>query len=258
MLEQYPDRVSVAELTTESQVDEPVDIVLYDAFAQPGERHADLQGVPRQPPGRTHRRLHLELPPPADRAGARGRRSTATCSKALPARDLVASLERVAAGETVISDPPAGPQRHRARLAGPRRGTERPRGGDPGADHPGQEQRRGGLVHLPQPQHDQVLRAHDLPQDRRLEAYARALWGACGTASCRGSTARTPGAPSGGCRQDPWGYCTAEVRRMTLSTTLRQKPRFSQSTSCSGRERRSVLVLDGLDLVDDVRRRPSA
>jgi DNA-binding NarL/FixJ family response regulator len=35
MLEQYPDRVRVAELSTTQTVDQPVDIVLYDAFAQP-------------------------------------------------------------------------------------------------------------------------------------------------------------------------------------------------------------------------------
>jgi DNA-binding NarL/FixJ family response regulator len=105
MLEQYPDRVVVAEVSTEAVVDRPVDIVLYDAFAQPESDSADLKVFLDNPlAGRIvvytwnfHRRLVEQ----ARELGVHG-----YLSKALPARDLVASLERVHAGENVVSAPP--------------------------------------------------------------------------------------------------------------------------------------------------------
>ena len=105
MLEQYPERVRVAELTTTQTVDVPVDIVLYDAFAQAESDSADLQQFLDNPlAGRTvvyTWNFHAQLVEQARRIGVHG-----YLSKALPARDLVASLERVHAGETVVSDPP--------------------------------------------------------------------------------------------------------------------------------------------------------
>jgi DNA-binding NarL/FixJ family response regulator len=105
MLEQYPDRVSVAELSTDSKVDRPVDVVLYDAFAQPESDTADLKLFLDNPlAGRTvvyTWNFHPRLVDQAREVGVHG-----YLSKALPARDLVASLERVAAGEIVVSDPP--------------------------------------------------------------------------------------------------------------------------------------------------------
>ena len=108
-------------------------------------------------PGAPGRRLHLELPPRTDRQRPPHRASHGYLSKALPARDLVAALEAVHAGETVVSDPPHGSAPPAAGLAGTRRRPDRPGSGDPGADHPGQEQRRGGAADLPQPEHGQVL-----------------------------------------------------------------------------------------------------
>ena len=105
MLEQYPDRVAVVELSTSSTVDRPVDVVLYDAFAQPETDSADLQQFLENPlAGRTvvyTWNFHPTLVEEARRIGVHG-----YLSKALPARDLVTSLERVAAGELVVSDPP--------------------------------------------------------------------------------------------------------------------------------------------------------
>ncbi|MGI3779167.1 MAG: hypothetical protein ACRYG2_00170, partial [Janthinobacterium lividum] len=105
MLEQYPERVAVAELSTNQTVDRPVDIVLYDAFAQPETDSADLHLFLDNPlAGRTvvyTWNFHPQLLEEARAVGVHG-----YLSKALPARDLVASLERVHAGETVVSDPP--------------------------------------------------------------------------------------------------------------------------------------------------------
>ena len=105
-------------------------------------------------------------------ASARGQGVHGYLSKSLPARDLVAALEAVHAGEIVVSDPPPpGPERERAELAGSRRGPHRPGVGDPGPDHPGQEQRRGRRAHLPEPEHREVLHPHHLPQDRRRQSH---------------------------------------------------------------------------------------
>ena len=105
MLEQYPERVAVAELSTTQTVDRPVDVVLYDAFAQPETDMADLRQFLDNPlAGRTvvyTWNFHTELVEQARTLGVHG-----YLSKALPARDLVTSLERVHAGEVVVSDAP--------------------------------------------------------------------------------------------------------------------------------------------------------
>ncbi|MGI3780090.1 MAG: response regulator transcription factor [Janthinobacterium lividum] len=105
MLEQYPDRVRVAELSTTQTVDRPVDIVLYDAFAQPETDAADLKQFLDNPlAGRTvvyTWNFQAQLVDQVRQQGLHG-----YLSKALPARDLVASLERIHAGEVVVSDPP--------------------------------------------------------------------------------------------------------------------------------------------------------
>ena len=105
MLEQYPERVTVAELSTTQSVDRPVDIVLYDAFAQPETDTADLHQFLENPlAGRTvvyTWNFHARLVEQARTLGVHG-----YLSKALPARDLVTSLERVHAGELVVSEAP--------------------------------------------------------------------------------------------------------------------------------------------------------
>src|SRR4051794_34840462 len=88
MLEQYPERVQVVETSTEAVVDQPVDIVLYDAFAQPESDAADLRVFLDNPlAGRTvvyTWNFHPRLVEQAQKLGVHG-----YVSKALPARDLV-------------------------------------------------------------------------------------------------------------------------------------------------------------------------
>ena len=43
MLDQYRDRVIVAEIDTNKSVSDEVDIVLYDSFAQPESDHEEIQ-----------------------------------------------------------------------------------------------------------------------------------------------------------------------------------------------------------------------
>ncbi|OBG74798.1 MULTISPECIES: response regulator transcription factor [unclassified Mycobacterium] len=105
MLDRYRDRVVVAELDSSMPVDDVVDIVLYDSFAQPESDQDEIAVLVANP--RAHRvvvytwNFHPDLIASAQRHGAHG-----YLSKTLPARELVAALEAVHAGATVISDAP--------------------------------------------------------------------------------------------------------------------------------------------------------
>jgi DNA-binding NarL/FixJ family response regulator len=105
ILEQYEDRVVIAELDTNEDVSDLVDIVLYDSFAQPESDHDEISTLVRNPRARRVAvytwNFHPDLIHSARKQGVRG-----YLSKALPARDLVASLEAIHAGKIVISDPP--------------------------------------------------------------------------------------------------------------------------------------------------------
>ena len=127
MFERYRDRVVIAEIDANEPVVDVVDIVLYDSFAQPESDHDEIAVLVNNPRARRvviyTWNFHPDLINSAREHGVHG-----YLSKTLPARDLVAALEAVHAGETVISDPP-----RRARsapgtgLAGPPRRTHRPR-----------------------------------------------------------------------------------------------------------------------------------
>ena len=106
MLDRYRDRVIIAELDSTMPVDDTVDIVLYDSFAQPESDHEEIAVLAANP--RAHRvvvytwNFHPDLIASAQQHGAHG-----YLSKTLPARELVAALEAVHAGETVVSDVPS-------------------------------------------------------------------------------------------------------------------------------------------------------
>ena len=103
MLDPYRDRIVIAELDSTMPVDDTVDIVLYDSFAQPESDHEEIGVLVANP--RAHRvvvytwNFHPDLVESARQHGAHG-----YLSKTLPARDLVAALEAVHSGEIVISD----------------------------------------------------------------------------------------------------------------------------------------------------------
>jgi len=105
MLDQYRDRVVVAEIDSNEPLDDPVDIVLYDSFAQPESDHEEIRVLVENPRARRvvvyTWNFHPDLVESARRQGARG-----YLSKTLTARDLVAALEAVHAGEVVVSDQP--------------------------------------------------------------------------------------------------------------------------------------------------------
>jgi DNA-binding NarL/FixJ family response regulator len=88
---------------------DPVDIVLYDSFAQPESNHHEIGELVANPRARRVAvytwNFHPDLIASAGQHGAHG-----YLSKTLPATRLVAALEAVHAGEVVISDvPPCGP-----------------------------------------------------------------------------------------------------------------------------------------------------
>ena len=118
MFDRYRDRVVVVEIDANEPVSQPVDIVLYDSFAQPESDHARDRRAGRNPRARQvvvyTWNFHPELIDSAQRLGVSG-----YLSKTLPARELVAALEAVHAGEIVVSDPPDA-------AAQPRRGSTGP------------------------------------------------------------------------------------------------------------------------------------
>jgi DNA-binding NarL/FixJ family response regulator len=105
LFDPYRDRIVVAEIDANAALHDEVDIVLYDSFAQPESDHEEIGVLVRNPSARRvvvyTWNFHPDLITSARRQGADG-----YLSKALPARDLVAALEAVHAGEVVISDPP--------------------------------------------------------------------------------------------------------------------------------------------------------
>ena len=105
MLDQYRDRVIVAEIDTNQAVIDEVDIVLYDSFAQPESDHEEIRVLVENPRARRVVVYTWNFHPALIKS-ARDQGADGYLSKALPARDLVAALEAVHAGEVVISDPP--------------------------------------------------------------------------------------------------------------------------------------------------------
>ena len=112
MLDPYRDRVRIAELDTNeplADIVDIVDIVLYDSFAQPESDHDEITVLINNPRARRvvvyTWNFHPDLIHNARRLGVHG-----YLSKTLAARDLVAALEAVHAGEIVVSDPPPRPR----------------------------------------------------------------------------------------------------------------------------------------------------
>jgi two-component system, NarL family, response regulator LiaR len=105
MLDRYRDRVVIVEIDANESVHDVADIVLYDSFAQPESDIQEISALVANPRARRvvvyTWNFHADLVDSARRQGVHG-----YLSKTLSARDLVAALEAVHAGKTVISDPP--------------------------------------------------------------------------------------------------------------------------------------------------------
>ena len=109
MFERYRDRVVIVEIDSNEPVTDPVDVVLYDSFAQPESDQDEIAVLLNNPRARRvvvyTWNFHPDLITRARDQGVHG-----YLSKTLPARDLVAALQAVHAGEIVISDPPPRPK----------------------------------------------------------------------------------------------------------------------------------------------------
>ena len=106
ILEQYRDQVVVAELDANRAVNDVVDIVLYDSFAQPESDQDEIAVLVRNPNARRVVVYTWNFAPDlVDSALNQG--VSGYLSKALPARELVAALCAVHAGQVVVSPTPA-------------------------------------------------------------------------------------------------------------------------------------------------------
>ena len=103
LFDEYRDRVVVAEIDANAPMSDTVDIVLYDSFAQPESDHEQIAELISNPRARRvvvyTWNFQPELIESARRLGVHG-----YLSKTLAAAQLVAAIEAVHAGETVISD----------------------------------------------------------------------------------------------------------------------------------------------------------
>ena len=88
ILDQYRDRVTIAELDTNEDLSDAVDIVLYDSFAQAESDHEQISVLVRNPRAR-HVVVYTWNFHPDLIKGARASGVHGYLSKALPARDLV-------------------------------------------------------------------------------------------------------------------------------------------------------------------------
>ncbi|GAA4903114.1 response regulator transcription factor [Tessaracoccus lubricantis] len=111
MLEPYNDRIEIVEMGPRAQVDQPVDVTLYDTFTQSHVDDGDIQAL-------INARgtgafviytwtMHPDLVAQAIAKGCRG-----YLDKSLSAAQLVESLESIANGEVVISEPNADHEGH--------------------------------------------------------------------------------------------------------------------------------------------------
>lgn len=105
MFDRYRDRIVVAEIDANKSVDDVVDIALYDSFAQPESDHDEIAVLVANPRARRVAVYTWNFHPDLIRS-AREKGASGYLSKTLPARELVAALEAVHAGEVVVSPPP--------------------------------------------------------------------------------------------------------------------------------------------------------
>jgi DNA-binding NarL/FixJ family response regulator len=105
LFDAYGDRIVVAELDTNEPVNDEVDVVLYDSFAQPEADHDDIAVLIDSPHAR-HVAVYTWNFHPALVESAMSKGASGYLSKTLPAQELVAAVEAIADGEVVISDAP--------------------------------------------------------------------------------------------------------------------------------------------------------
>ena len=104
MFDEYKDRIFVSEIDASTSLKEPVDIVLYDSFAQPRSDQHEIASLIKNPLARRVIVYTWNFQPDLV-ASAREQGVHGYLSKTLPAHELVEALEAVHAGELVVHDP---------------------------------------------------------------------------------------------------------------------------------------------------------
>jgi DNA-binding NarL/FixJ family response regulator len=103
LFDAHRDRVVVAEIDANAALDDRIDVVLYDSFAQPESDHEEVAALLASDRAGCVAlytwNFHPELVEQALRLGARG-----YLSKAMGAEELVAAIERIHAGEVVVTE----------------------------------------------------------------------------------------------------------------------------------------------------------
>lgn len=104
MFDDYRDRIVISEIDANAALDDEIDIVMYDSFAQPESDQQELHSLVNNPKAGNvvvyTWNFHPQLVDSAREQGVKG-----YLSKTLAARELVAALESVHAGNEVISAP---------------------------------------------------------------------------------------------------------------------------------------------------------
>ena len=105
LFDAHRERVVVAEIDANTSLDDRIDVVLYDSFAQPESDHEQVAALIRSARAGSVAvytwNFQQELIDAALESGARG-----YLSKALSAEELVTALERIHDGEVVVSTVP--------------------------------------------------------------------------------------------------------------------------------------------------------
>jgi DNA-binding NarL/FixJ family response regulator len=110
MLSPYADRIEIVELNSNTVPMAPVDVTLYDGFAQGQADHHDLDELlVLDHVG--HVVMYTWSFDPYLVRVTRERGLAGYLAKSIPAHQLADAIERVAAGEFVVSDPPPAPGR---------------------------------------------------------------------------------------------------------------------------------------------------
>ena len=104
MFDNYRDRIVVCEIDANAELDDPVDVVLYDSFAQPESDQIELSalvGNPRAGKVVVYTwNFHPDLVSAARDQGVHG-----YLSKTLAAHELVEAIETVHGGQQVVNEP---------------------------------------------------------------------------------------------------------------------------------------------------------
>jgi DNA-binding NarL/FixJ family response regulator len=103
MFDGYEDRVRVVEIDSRESVEDDIDVVMYDSFAQPESDQDEIDSLVRNPRA-GHIVVYTLNFHPALVASAIDRGVHGYLSKAIPASQLVDSIEAIHAGEKIIND----------------------------------------------------------------------------------------------------------------------------------------------------------